>query len=112
MISATPFVAAAAQNDQGALSYLIFLLPVLMLGWLWWTTRRRQREAATRAEALQPGQRILTASGIIGTLVSRGGGIAQVEVADGVVLTLDERALMGEAPAAGGATTTRAEGTD
>lgn len=112
MISATPFVAAAAQNDQGALSYLIFLLPVLMLGWLWWTTRRRQREAATRAESLQPGQRILTASGIIGTLVSRGGGIAQVEVADGVVLTLDERALMGEAPAAGGATTTHAEGTD
>ena len=111
MISATPFVAAAAQNDPGALSYLIFLLPLLMLGWLWWTTRRRQREAVSRAGSLQPGQRIVTASGIIGTLVSRGDGVAQVEVAQGVVITIDERALMGEAPAAG-TTTTLSEGTD
>ncbi|WP_050348428.1 preprotein translocase subunit YajC [Arsenicicoccus sp. oral taxon 190] len=96
MISAS--MLAAEANQGGAASYVLFLLPLLVLLWLFLTNRRRQREQGNRVSALAPGQRVITTAGLVGTLVSREGGLVRIEAAPGVVLTFDERALMGEAP--------------
>ncbi|MCH8613032.1 preprotein translocase subunit YajC [Arsenicicoccus dermatophilus] len=95
-------VATAAADDGGLLPMLMFLLSLLLLAWLWFAARRRQRaaeaESAATLASLHPGRQVLTTSGLVGTLRSREDGFARLEVASGVVLTFDERALLGEAP--------------
>ncbi|WP_409483067.1 preprotein translocase subunit YajC [Arsenicicoccus dermatophilus] len=95
-------VATAAADDGGVLPVLMVLLPLLPLAWLWFAARRRRRaveaESAATLASVRPGRQVLTTSGLVGTLRSREDGFARLEVAPGVVLTFDERALLGEAP--------------
>lgn len=93
----TTTVIAAAGTPAGLVSYALFALPLLVVLWMVLTARRRAREAEHRSASLAVGQRVVTTSGLIGTLVARGDGVARLEVAPGVVLSIDERALMGDA---------------
>lgn len=91
-------VLAATASEGSTVSYALLLLPLLALGWLWLLVRRRRSEVTQRTTSLEVGSRVVTTSGLMGTLVGRDGGEARIEAAPGVVLTFDERALMDEAP--------------
>ena len=75
--------------------------------------RRRQREALERQERIQegivPGTEVITAGGMFGTIASHPeDGVVAVEIADGVVVRVDPRAIVdvvtprGDEPAADG----------
>jgi len=55
--------------------------------------KRRQVEQARMHEALEPGDEILTAGGIHGTLREIEDDLVQVEIAPGTIIRLDRRAV-------------------
>ena len=55
--------------------------------------KRRQVEQARMHEALEPGDEILTAGGIHGTLRAIEDDLVQVEIAPGTIIRLDRRAV-------------------
>jgi preprotein translocase subunit YajC len=69
---------------------LLNLLPIFAVAAVMWLllirpARKRQQEQAKLVAALAPGQRIMTTSGLLGTVVRVGEAVA-VEVAEGVVV--------------------------
>ncbi len=80
---------------QTLVPMIVFVIVLLVM--FWWIivrpTARRQREHKRLIDSLQRGDEITTVGGIYGTIVSVGESDIAVEVADGVVLTLDRRAV-------------------
>lgn len=74
----------------------ILLLFVLMI-WMITSQRRRQREIATMQAALAVGDDVLSVGGIMGRIVSDEGAILGLEVAPGVVIRVERRAISGRA---------------
>ncbi len=71
-----------------ALGYIMLVRPAQV-------QRKKQAQLLTE---LQPGSRVQTQIGVYGTLVALGEVLAQVEVAPGVVITLDKRLVSGVVP--------------
>ncbi|GAB3116797.1 preprotein translocase subunit YajC [Janibacter alkaliphilus] len=92
-------------NDGSSLgSLFLLLLPLLLIGFLLWSTRRRQRAMEEFSAGLEAGERVVLTSGIYGTVLELGETTVQLEVAPGTVLTVDRRAVgvrAGDLPAAG-----------
>jgi preprotein translocase subunit YajC len=67
---------------------LIFL--VLFMGVFYWflirPQQRRMREHAELVASLEPGDDVLTNGGLYGTITAIDGQIAEIEIADGVVV--------------------------
>ena len=68
---------------------LVSLLPLLLIVLLFWLmvvrpAARRQKEVARLQESLQPGHRVMLASGIFGTIRSLSDDRARIELAPGV----------------------------
>jgi len=84
-------------------SFLLILLIPLALYFLM-IRPQRQRVQAQRnlVSALTPGDRVVTAGGMLGTLVAIDGDTASVEVADGVVIDLLLPAISRRIEPAGG----------
>ena len=74
-------------------SLLIFALPVLLIGFMVFSQRRRQREAANLQAGLAVGDEVCTTSGLFGTVRSIDGSVVSLEVASGVTLRFDRRAI-------------------
>ena len=78
---------------------LIALIVLLVLLWFVWVVpqRRRQRRQVEDLlhliELLQPGDEIVTAGGIHGTVREAGSEDVKLEISPGVVVTLDRRAI-------------------
>jgi preprotein translocase subunit YajC len=74
-----------------------FLLVVLVLGAIWFflvvPSRRRQRSHAEMQDSVEAGDEIITAGGVHAVVLEDGGDELQVEIAPGVVVTLDRRAV-------------------
>jgi preprotein translocase subunit YajC len=90
------FVAAGTTNS-GTSSLLIFALPVLLIGWMFLTQRRRQKAAQSLQSSLGVGDEITTTSGLFGTITALDDKVATVEVSPGVSLRFDRRAIAGPA---------------
>lgn len=77
------------------MGYLIILIALFALMWLFLIRpqRRRQLEQAAMQDLIEPGDEILTAGGIHGTVRELDGEIVQVEIAPGTVVRLDRRAV-------------------
>ncbi|KRE37064.1 preprotein translocase subunit YajC [Janibacter sp. Soil728] len=90
------------QGSQTA-SLLLLLLPLVLIGFMLWSARRRQRTMAQFAASLQVGDEVFTTSGILGRIIELDDERARLEVAPGTVLTFDRRAIgmKVEAPTAG-----------
>jgi preprotein translocase subunit YajC len=75
--------------------YLIILVALFALMWLLLIRpqRRRQVEQAQMQEVLEPGDEILTAGGIHGTVHKVEDEIVHVEIAPGTTIRLDRRAV-------------------
>lgn len=80
-------------NGNGSTSLIILLLPVLLIGWLFWTQSRRQKQMRAFSSALNVGDQVVTSSGIFGTVRHLDDSSAWLEVADGVTIRVDRRAV-------------------
>ena len=74
---------------------LIFLVVVAAAFWLLILRPAKARAAAQRSliDTITPGDRILMASGMIGTVVSRGDGELEIEIAPSVIVTIVDQAV-------------------
>ena len=77
------------------MAYLIILVALFAVMWLVFIRpqRRRQQEQAQLQQILEPGDEILTAGGIHGTVREVDDEIVHVEIAPGTTIRLDRRAV-------------------
>lgn len=80
-------------NDGNAATFLILLLPLLLLAFLVFTNSRRRRQLEDFQSSISVGDEIITTAGVYGKVVAIDPGIAQIEIAKGVVIRLDRRAV-------------------
>ncbi|MGO4598680.1 preprotein translocase subunit YajC [Terrabacter sp. 2RAF25] len=109
-------------NNTGAFSLLIFALPLLLLGWLFFTQNKRMKQMREFSSSLNVGDHVVTSSGVYGTVKHLDESTAWLEIAEGTTVRFDRRAIamkqadaatMPGTPAAQGATgTTGSTGND
>lgn len=88
-------LAAASSSDSGNwLGTLIFALPILLLGFMFWSYFKRQRQFQRSQATLAVGEEVGTTSGLHGTLTELDDEIAVLEIADGVRVRFDRRAVV------------------
>jgi preprotein translocase subunit YajC len=80
-------------NANGTSSLLILALPLLLLGWMFWSANRRTRQMRQFNSSLDVGDHVVTSSGIFGTIRHLDDSSAHLEVADGMILRFDRRAV-------------------
>lgn len=86
-----------------AIILVLFLLPSILIGR---KQRQRQREIQQFQHDLIPGQRVITAGGIVGTVVSTDSNTVNLELSPNVVVTFERMGIVRSADAispAGGA---------
>ena len=72
---------------------LIFLLPVALIIFMVLSQRRRQREVQSLQGALSVGDEVCTTSGLFGTIASLDDSVVTLEIAPGVTVRYDRRAI-------------------
>lgn len=82
------------QSGSGFGNLLLLALPLLLLGYLFWSQRRRSRELATLQDSLQVGNEVLTTAGLYARIISLDGEVAVLEIAPGVQCRFDRRAVL------------------
>ena len=80
-------------NNNGALSLLIFALPLLLLGWLFFTQNKRMKQMRDFSSSLDVGDQVVTSSGIFGTVRHLDDTSAWLEIAEGTTVRFDRRAV-------------------
>lgn len=80
-------------NNNGALSLLIFALPLLLLGWLFFSQNKRMKQMRNFSSSLEVGDSVVTSSGIYGTIKHLDDSSAWLEIAEGTTVRFDRRAL-------------------
>jgi len=89
---------AAESTSGGTGSLLIFALPVLLIGFMFITQRRRQKAAHALQSSVSVGDEITTTSGLIGRISALDDTIVALEISPGVSVRFDRRAIAGPAP--------------
>ena len=87
---------------------LIFAIPVLLLLFLFQSQRKRQRAFTSLQDQLQPGQEVLTTSGLYARIVSLDERVVVLETGPGQSVRWDRRAIASVVPDAAATT----DGTD
>jgi preprotein translocase subunit YajC len=72
---------------------LFFLLPVLLIGFMVLSQRRRQRDVRSLQGGLAVGDEVCTTSGLFGSITSLDDSVVSLEVAPGVTVRFDRRAI-------------------
>lgn len=80
-------------NTNGTFSLLIFALPLLLLGWLFFTQNKRMRQMREFSSALNVGDQVVTSSGVYGTIKHLDDSSAWLEVSEGTTIRFDRRAV-------------------
>ncbi|MFV0462039.1 MAG: preprotein translocase subunit YajC [Nostocoides sp.] len=80
-------------NDGNSLGLLLLALPLLLLVFMMFSQRKRQRAVEELQTSLAVGEQVMTTSGLHGTVASLEDGVVYLEVAPGVVLRFDRRAI-------------------
>lgn len=80
-------------NGNGYSSLIILLVPLLLLAWMFWSANRRQKQMRAFSTSLAVGDAVVTSSGLYGTIKHLDDQSAYLEVADGVTVRFDRRAL-------------------
>ena len=101
---------AAASSSSGSGTLLIFALPVLLIGFMFITQRRRQKEIQRLQSTLGVGDEVTTTSGLLGRITALDDTIATLEVSPGVRVRFDRRAIAGPAPTASGTSVSQTGG--
>lgn len=74
-------------------SLLLLILPLLLIGFMLYSARKRQRTLAEFSASLELGDEVFTTSGILGRITELDADRVRLEVAPGTVLTVDRRAI-------------------
>ncbi|WP_370893282.1 preprotein translocase subunit YajC [Janibacter sp. GXQ6167] len=82
-------------------SMLLLALPLLLIVFLMVSGRRRAKAAETFNASIEVGDKVVTTSGLYGTVRELTDRTAELELAPGTVVTIDRRAIGAKAPAAG-----------
>lgn len=90
----SPLASAATGAGSGIGSLLLLALPLLLIVYLIFSQRRRQRQMAQMQAALQVGDAVMTTTGLHARIVQLEDQVAGLEVAPGVVVRWDRRALV------------------
>lgn len=104
--------AAVQDSNSGAGSLLIFALPVLLIGFMFITQRRRAKAVQSLQASLSVGDEISTTSGLLGRIVTLDNRIVTLEISPGVNVRLDRRAIAGPAPSASSGSASSTSATD
>ncbi|MGE9808136.1 MULTISPECIES: preprotein translocase subunit YajC [unclassified Janibacter] len=80
-------------SGNGTASILLLAIPLILLALMAFTQRKRAKAVADFQAALAVGDRVVTTSGILGTVRAINDGIVSLEIADGVQLRIDRRAI-------------------
>jgi preprotein translocase subunit YajC len=107
---ATLTAVTASGGGSPVASLLIFALPVLLIVFMVFSQRRRQREVQSLQAALAVGDEVVTTSGLYGTITSLDDKTATLEISPGVTVRYDRRAI-GTKTSASGTTEPGAPGT-
>ena len=91
---------AAGSSSGGSSNLLIFALPLLLIGFLFFTQRRRTKETQRLQSTLGVGDEVMTTSGMLGRITALDDKIATLEVSHGVSIRFNRRAIAGPAPTA------------
>lgn len=88
---------------------LIFLIPILLIVWLFLTQRKRQQQMRNAQEQIQVGEEVSTTSGMLGTLVDLNDEEGTIEVSPGMRVRFVRRAIVprSQVAAQGGAKPTQ-----
>jgi preprotein translocase subunit YajC len=99
-LTSTSTGAVHRRKDLGvkATDLLIFALPVLLLLFMFSSQRKRQRTFTDLQSALQPGQEVVTTSGLFATIVSIDDAVAVLEISPGQTVRWDRRAIASVVP--------------
>ena len=89
---------AAGSTSSGSSSLLIFALPVLLIGFMFITQRRRQKAVQSLQSGLSVGEEVTTTSGLLGRITALDDEIATLEVSPGVSIRFNRRAIAGPDP--------------
>ncbi|MCL6636832.1 MAG: preprotein translocase subunit YajC [Alicyclobacillus sp.] len=73
---------------------LLVVMLVVFYALLILPQRRQQKQRANMMKQLGPGAKILTSSGIFGKVVQVNGDVLTVQIAEGVNIELDNRAVL------------------
>lgn len=84
-MSSAAVTLATTNNAGGGLPITWILLAILAIFWIFLLMQNRKRRAAQleQRNSIAPGSKVLLTSGFIGTLLSKDGDQAEVELADG-----------------------------
>jgi len=101
---ALPMATSGGSSGSGGL--LIFLLPLLLIGWMVFAQRKRQKQAADLQGSIVVGDEVCTTSGLFGTVTAVDDSTVTLEVSPGVNVRYDRRAVgmkvsPSQAPASG-----------
>jgi preprotein translocase subunit YajC len=80
-------------NNNGGSSLIILALPLLLLAWMFWSANRRTKRMRDFNSSLGIGDEVVTSSGIYGTIRHLDDVSAHIEVAEGMILRFDRRAV-------------------
>jgi len=81
--------------NQSVITFLYMALIIGVFYFLWYRPQQAARKkAAAMMAALAPGDRIMTAGGLIGVLRGIEDDFIEVEIADGVVVQFTKRAII------------------
>lgn len=72
---------------------LLLALPLLLIGFMMFSQRKRQREVTDFQSGLAVGDEIVTTSGLFGTIRELDDRAATLEIAPGVQVRWDRRAI-------------------
>ena len=75
------------------MKWIVFALPVLLLVLMYSSQRKRQRTVDQLQASLQPGQQVVTTSGLFARIVEVDDAVVVLEVAPGQRLRWDRRAI-------------------
>lgn len=97
-------------NGNGYSSLIILLLPLLLLAWMFWSANRRQKQMREFTTSLSVGDQVITSSGLYGTITHLDDQSAYLQVAEGMIVRFDRRAVAMKQPDALGASGPSAPG--
>ncbi len=80
-------------NDGSFASLLILLLPLLLIVFMVFSGRRRQRTMQDFQSSLAVGEKVVLTSGVYGTITRTDEGVLHLEIAPGTVIRVDRRAV-------------------
>ncbi|MEI2775549.1 MAG: preprotein translocase subunit YajC [Tetrasphaera sp.] len=86
-------LALAASQGSGVGSLLLLLLPLALLVFLMLGQRRRSRETLAMQQSLNVGDEVVTTAGMFGRIQALGDGEVDLEIAPGVIVRFDRRAI-------------------